>query len=93
MTIPNEICRARAPTVTEPKGWAKHNDRCLVARIPPDGTRQRARLLSGFLSHYLIDDRTALKKQCAAAAVERGTSGTTAGQGKCATSAPAAITV
>lgn len=27
------------------------NDRCLVAKILPDGTRQRASLFSGFLSH------------------------------------------
>src|SRR5271163_1149947 len=33
------------------------NDRCLVARILPDGTRTRARLFSGFLSHYAIRDR------------------------------------
>ena len=33
------------------------NDRCLVAKILPDGTRQRARLFSGFLSHYLFHDR------------------------------------
>ncbi len=33
------------------------NDRCLVARILPDGTRKRATLFSGFLSHYLIRDR------------------------------------
>jgi transposase len=33
------------------------NDRCLVARILPDGTRQRAGLFSGFLSHYVIQDR------------------------------------
>ena len=33
------------------------NDRCLVASILPDGTRKRARLFSGFLSHYLIRDR------------------------------------
>jgi transposase len=33
------------------------NDRCLVSRILPDGTRKRARLFSGFLSHYLIRDR------------------------------------
>lgn len=33
------------------------NDRCLVARILPDGTRTRAKLFSGFLSHYLIRDR------------------------------------
>ena len=33
------------------------NDRCLVARILRDGTRKRATLFSGFLSHYLIHDR------------------------------------
>ncbi len=33
------------------------NDRCLVSRILPDGTRKRAQLFSGFLSHYLIRDR------------------------------------
>ena len=33
------------------------NDKCLVARILPDGTRKRAKLFSGFLSHYLIRDR------------------------------------
>ena len=33
------------------------NDRCLVAKILPDGTRKRATLFSGFLSHYLFRDR------------------------------------
>jgi transposase len=33
------------------------NDKCLVARILPDGTRSRTRLFSGFLSHYVIQDR------------------------------------
>jgi transposase len=33
------------------------NDRCLVAKILPDGSRKRASLFSGFLSHYLIRDR------------------------------------
>ncbi len=33
------------------------NERCLVAKILPDGTRQRAILFSGFLSHYLFRDR------------------------------------
>ena len=33
------------------------NDRCLVSKILPDGTRQRATLFSGFLSHYLFHDR------------------------------------
>jgi len=32
-------------------------DRCLVSRILPDGTRQRATLFSGFLSHCLFRDR------------------------------------
>jgi transposase len=40
-----------------PRSMLYDNDRCLVARILPDGTRQRARLFSGLLSHYLIDDR------------------------------------
>ena len=30
---------------------------CLVARILPDGTRKRATLFSGLLSHYVIEDR------------------------------------
>jgi hypothetical protein len=33
------------------------NDRCLVARILPDGTRKQARLFSELLSHYVIEDR------------------------------------
>ena len=33
------------------------NDRCLVAKILPDGLRQRATLFSGYLSHYLFRDR------------------------------------
>jgi hypothetical protein len=33
------------------------NDRCLVAKILPDGTRPRATLFSGFLSHSLFRDR------------------------------------
>ena len=33
------------------------NDRCLVSRILPDGTRKRTRLFNGLLSHYLIGDR------------------------------------
>ena len=33
------------------------NDRCLVSKILSDGTRQRATLFSGFLSHYLFCDR------------------------------------
>jgi hypothetical protein len=40
-----------------PQSVLYDNDRCLVARILPDGTRKRARLFSGFLSHYLIRDR------------------------------------
>ena len=33
------------------------NDRCLVSRILADGTRKRAQLISGFLSHDLVRDR------------------------------------
>jgi transposase len=33
------------------------NDRCLVSKILPDGTRVRARLFSALLSHYLFRDR------------------------------------
>jgi hypothetical protein len=33
------------------------NDRCLVAKILPDGTRKRTKLFSGFLSHYVSHDR------------------------------------
>jgi transposase len=40
-----------------PQSVLYDNDRCLVARILPDGPRKRAMLFSGFLSHYLIRDR------------------------------------
>jgi hypothetical protein len=40
-----------------PQSVLYDNDRCLVAKILPDGTRKRAKLFSGFLSHYLIHDR------------------------------------
>jgi hypothetical protein len=33
------------------------NDRCLVSKILPDGTRKRATLFSTLLSHYLLRDR------------------------------------
>ena len=33
------------------------NDRCPVTRILPNGTRKRATLFSGMLSHYVIEDR------------------------------------
>ena len=33
------------------------NDKILVARILPDGTRQRTRAFSGLQSHYLFEDR------------------------------------
>ena len=33
------------------------NDRCLVSKILGDGTRVRARLFNGFLSHYVLRDR------------------------------------
>jgi len=40
-----------------PQSVLYDNDKCLVARILSDGSRKRARLFSGFLSHYLIHDR------------------------------------
>lgn len=40
-----------------PQSVLYDNDRCLVAKVLPDGTRKRASLFSGFLSHYLIRDR------------------------------------
>src|SRR3546814_15993600 len=40
-----------------PQSIVYDNDRCLVAKILPDGTRKRAALFSGFLSHYMIRDR------------------------------------
>lgn len=40
-----------------PQSIVYDNDRCLVAKILPDGTRKRVTLFSGFLSHYLIRDR------------------------------------
>lgn len=40
-----------------PQSIVYDNDRCLVARIMPDGSRKRTEAFSGFLSHYLIKDR------------------------------------
>ena len=40
-----------------PQSVLYDNDRCLVSRILADGTRKRARLFSGLLSHYLVCDR------------------------------------
>ena len=40
-----------------PQSIVYDNDRCLVARIMPDGARKRTEAFSGFLSHYLIKDR------------------------------------
>lgn len=40
-----------------PKSIVYDNDRCLVAKILPDGTRKRVTLFGGFLSHYLVQDR------------------------------------
>ena len=33
------------------------NGRCLVSKILPDGTRVRAMLFNGSLSHYVLRDR------------------------------------
>jgi transposase len=40
-----------------PQSILYDNDKCLVARILPNGIRKRTRSFSGFLSHYLIVDR------------------------------------
>jgi transposase len=40
-----------------PQSVLYDNDRCRVAKILPSGTRKRAKLFSGFLSHYFIYDR------------------------------------
>jgi transposase len=40
-----------------PQSVLYDNDHCLVAQILPDGTRKRAWLFSGLLSHYVIEDR------------------------------------
>ncbi|MBT3370773.1 MAG: IS21 family transposase, partial [Rhodospirillaceae bacterium] len=40
-----------------PQSILYDNDRSLVARILPDGTRQRTRSFSGLQSHYLFEDR------------------------------------
>lgn len=40
-----------------PQSVLYDNDRCLVAKILPDGARKRAGLFSSFLSHYVIQDR------------------------------------
>ncbi len=40
-----------------PQSILYDNDKCLVSRILPDGTRQRTRSFSGLQSHYLFQDR------------------------------------
>ena len=40
-----------------PQSMLYDNDKCLVSRILPDGTRQRTRSFSGLQSHYLFEDR------------------------------------
>lgn len=40
-----------------PQSIVYDNDRCLVSKIMPDGTRKRTDSFSAFLSHYLIRDR------------------------------------
>ena len=40
-----------------PQSILYDNDKCLVARILADGTRQRTRSFSGLVSHYLFEDR------------------------------------
>lgn len=40
-----------------PESVLYDNDRCLVSKIQPDGTRIRATLFSALQSHYLFRDR------------------------------------
>jgi transposase len=40
-----------------PQSVLYDNDRCLVAKIMPDGIRKRTQRFSAMLSHYVIDDR------------------------------------
>ena len=40
-----------------PQSILYDNDKCLVSRILPDGTRQDARAFSGLQSHDLFEDR------------------------------------
>lgn len=40
-----------------PQSILYDNDRCLVAKIMPDGTRKRTQRFSAMLSHYVINDR------------------------------------
>jgi len=40
-----------------PQSVVYDNDRCLVAKILPGGSRKRTKLFSGFLSHYFIQYR------------------------------------
>ena len=40
-----------------PQSILYDNDKCLVSRILPDGTRRRTRAFSGLQSHYLFEDR------------------------------------
>lgn len=40
-----------------PQSVLYDNDRCLVAKIMPDGTRRRTQRFSAMLSHYVINDR------------------------------------
>jgi transposase len=42
---------------TVPQSVLYDNDRCLVAKIMPDGTRKRTQRFSAMLSHYVIGDR------------------------------------
>jgi transposase len=40
-----------------PQSALYDNDRCLVSKILPDGTRRRATLFSALQSHYLFRER------------------------------------
>ena len=49
------------------------NDTCLVARILPDGTRQRTRAFSGLQSHYIFEEHRDLPRCFASRIAERYT--------------------
>jgi len=47
-----------------PRSILYDNDRCLVAKIMPDGTRNRTQRFSAMLSHYVIGDRCGRPGKC-----------------------------
>jgi transposase len=55
---------AQADFGAVPQSILYDNDRCLVAKIMPDGTRNRAQRFSAKLSHYVIRDRYGRPGKC-----------------------------